>query len=352
MLKSNTKIKFMKKLLLLLFVLPIFITAQNLPTIYTDHPNNEIENYDEDEDWYAEEGSDYHDCIGNIEVKCINASSTLASQGSNNYSVSNMNDFNPRTAWVEGRSDYGIGESFEIRGRAYSDYTILNGYQKSIKSWKDNSRVKTFKVYADNVPVCYLKLGNNMSYQNFDFDFDFNVLRFEIAEVYKGNKWSDVAISGFYSVGCCFTQNTTILSELNETPIDEMNKGAEISFIDLKSDKILSTEVVRTAKVKHTTLLKIKTEKNEIELTPDHPLYIKGYGLSSLASVRLALQLDNFQNLINNIEVLIWNKATQKSEYTKVLDIDVLKGVFDTYTILKMKNGKTFIANGFITSVY
>ena len=56
----------------------------------------------------------------------------------------------PRTAWVEGEEGYGIGEYIESTGdnRIWSGtlIVILNGFQKSIKLWKKNSRVKTVKV--------------------------------------------------------------------------------------------------------------------------------------------------------------------------------------------------------------
>jgi hypothetical protein len=50
---------------------------------------------------------------------CVNApsevtsSSHLKSQGSKSYESGNLSDWDPRTAWVEGKSGYGIGEFFE-----------------------------------------------------------------------------------------------------------------------------------------------------------------------------------------------------------------------------------------------
>ena len=110
--------------------------------------------------------------------------------------------------------------------------------------------------------------------------------------------------------------------------------------------------MVRGVKVIHNKILKIKTLENQIEITPDHPLYIKGYGLSSLYKVKRLQKKKSYSDLINNVEVLVWNKDIQKSEYVKLIDIQVLKGDFETYNILEMEKGKSFIANGFITSVY
>ena len=183
-------------------------------------------------------------------------------------------------------------------------------------------------------------------------EWDDAVVRFEIVEVYKGDRWSDVAISGTEIISCCFTQNTSILNSLEETSISDIKKGSKISFINLESNTIEETGVLRGVKVMHHKILKIKTLENQIEITPDHPLYIKGYGLSSLYKVKRLQKKKSYSDLINNVEVLVWNKDIQKSEYVRLTDIQVLKGNFDTYNILEMEKGKNFIANGFITSVY
>ena len=70
--------------------------------------------------------------MGGIPTK---ASSTLKGQGSKNYSIKNLIDDNPMTAWVEGVTGYGIGEWFEIKGKAN---IIYNGYQSSPTNWKNN----------------------------------------------------------------------------------------------------------------------------------------------------------------------------------------------------------------------
>ena len=254
----------MKQLLLLLLFFPILLVSQNLPTIYADANSHfggdtyiergkmlekqyqeflrdisskMIENNILYEDWGEECNKilDYYNRYGTItermwiDISCScspfcysgnyltaqNASSTLLSNGNYNYDVNNMTDGDPRTAWVEGKSDYGIGESFEcVFDAGYGSTIILNGLQKSVKLWKYNSRVKTFKVYYDNVPICYLQLHDKMCWQYFDFDEVFldsndpeskyddseccdGVFRFEIVDVYPGEKWKDVCISEF-----------------------------------------------------------------------------------------------------------------------------------------------------------
>lgn len=224
----------MKRLILLLICSPLILYSQHIPTLYTA-------SYLEEKflDWDTLEMGHYG-CEDFLEIKCFNPSSTLRSQGSNNYSIKNMSDLDPKTAWVEGSFGYGIGESFMIRlDSSHSEIAILNGFQHSSKIWKQNSRVKKFKVSFQgsvegiptifDIPICFLILEDKMGYQGISFhnavrqwiqkidldkidlstvgntysisydewhNFLNCVLVFEILEVYKGDKWSDVAISG------------------------------------------------------------------------------------------------------------------------------------------------------------
>jgi len=155
------------------------------------------------------------------------ASSRLKSQKSNSYSVDKLSDFDLNTAWIEGKSDYGIGEQIEFVfeypkhayfGSAYQFYgrvNLFNGYCKSMKTWEENSRVKTLKVYFNDTPIALVELVDTWQFQYFDFSHFFrnhyinenlnapyevkegDKLMFEIVDVYKGSKYSDVGFSEF-----------------------------------------------------------------------------------------------------------------------------------------------------------
>ena len=144
----------------------IKIGLETLNEWYKKHP--ELIDYDGPPDW-CDEYFEYirlygsltieqfltHDCDclynGICPVFDTYASSTLIdANGKYNYSSENITDMDPRTAWVEGENGYGTGEYIEFDG--YNDLVwsgtvinILNGFQKSISLWKNNSRVKTFK---------------------------------------------------------------------------------------------------------------------------------------------------------------------------------------------------------------
>jgi len=62
--------------------------------------------------------------------------------------------------------------------------------------------------------------------------------------------------------------------------------------------------------------------------------------------------MENYEELINDIEILTWNSKTKKLEFEKLSNIQLVHGHFETYAILELKKGNTYIANGFVTKTY
>lgn len=343
-----------KKLSILIFSISNIVYGQ-YRTIYSSGGETNV-NWNEIMSEYDHPGYDgppfWYECINAPDN--AKASSTLSSQGKYNYSSKNIIDYDPRTAWVEGKSDYGIEENLSVQGDMFdgTNIYIYNGYQRSYTSWKNNSRVKKFKVYANNRPFCYLELKDKMGGQRFDLsDYDLygKWIKFEIVEVYKGDKWSDVAISEIHTRGCCFNSNTDILNFNKSVNINKIQKGDEISNLDIETNEIKVSKVINSAKQIHHSLLKVSTENHTVELTPSHPLYIKDYGLTSLYHLKRNDKLSNYKEMIGKVEILVWNSEKEKSEYQKLTQIEKIEGEFETHTILKLENGTTYIANGFVT---
>lgn len=145
-------------------------------------------------------------------VKSITASSVLKEDNGINYEPNNAHDFDKNTAWIEGKPDYGIGEFIEYcfdfsETEGYngelgiSRILLANGYKKDKQTWKNNSRVKQLKVYVNEKPYAILNLLDAFEIQTIDLGeikFPANKetkLKFEITQVYKGNKYKDTAIS-------------------------------------------------------------------------------------------------------------------------------------------------------------
>ena len=145
-------------------------------------------------------------------VKSINASSELKGSNGINYSAKNAHDFNKDSAWIEGESGYGIGESIEYvfdfsemkgynGGLGINRILLANGYKKTKETWKSNSRIKQLKVFINNKPYALLNLLDSFEIQTIGIEeliFPENVetkLRFEITQVYEGTKYKDTALS-------------------------------------------------------------------------------------------------------------------------------------------------------------
>jgi hypothetical protein len=163
------------------------------------------------------EGCSWYCCAPRIEVS---ASSVLPDQENFSYKAKHVHDFSLDTSWVEGDKGDGIGESLlflfkalKERGQpelALTGFTMVNGLIKTDKIWRANSRVKVLKMYIDNKPKYIINFPDSPHFQNVSFDpIHFNpdkdmLLKLEIAEVYRGEKYSDTAISeiNFLGKGC------------------------------------------------------------------------------------------------------------------------------------------------------
>ena len=283
------------------------------------------------------------------------ASSTLTSKGNSNYNDKNIFDWDPQTAWVEGKSDYGIGEFFLVDlPHGGSSVTIFNGYQKSYDSWLNNSRVKKMKVYVEGNVLCFVKLNDLMGYQTFNLPLDYmenyTDFKFEIVEVYPGAKWKDVAISEICNLGCCFNSNTSIQSNIGLISVENLKYGDILNTLDIVSNQIGANTINQKIEIKHNKLIHIKTKSHWLEMTSYHPLYVKGYGFSSLLKIMNLKKLMNLKELENELEVLVWDEDCQETTYEKITNINVIEGDFNTFSVLGIDQANTYIINGFIST--
>jgi hypothetical protein len=145
----------------------------------------------------------------------LEASSSLESQG-DTYGPEMMTDGLARTAWIEGRDDYGEGEfvtftfNFTRRHQDFPEsdsmmwygFYVMNGYCKNENTWNANSRVKTLKLYYNAEPIYIIEFHDVMFLQwvavpGLDWVRHNDSIRIEILDVYPGTKFFDTAISEF-----------------------------------------------------------------------------------------------------------------------------------------------------------
>ncbi len=172
-----------------------------------------------DEGWNEEGYENYYDVltIGCSFYCCIHrwqvsASSALKPQHDLTYRAENAGDLTYKTAWIEGVEGYGVGESitftFPPTNPRITTVKIANGYTKTEKAWKENSRVTQLHLYVNGKLYAKLMLQDTRDEQVFyvgeigyadrrdDLSARRNIqLRFEIVDYYPGDKYQDTAIS-------------------------------------------------------------------------------------------------------------------------------------------------------------
>jgi len=151
-------------------------------------------------------------------LHCGLAWKVTASSELRNHEAIKIDDGDARTAWIEGKSDYGVGESVtfhftkelwesdeshpDVRGRDkvnFNGFSVLNGYTKSEPLWHANSRVKRLRVYRNTEAVFDISLADSMAVQLVECSTIWlhpnDTIKVEIMEVYPGDKYKDTAIT-------------------------------------------------------------------------------------------------------------------------------------------------------------
>jgi hypothetical protein len=171
----------------------------------------------------------------------FSATSTLPQIKDIKYGPENLRNFSSdeieggsrENVWCEGVKGHGIGERVNMSIKLNAPFEnqadvicfpalmIVNGHAKNNTTWKNNSRVKTLRLYVGGEPWCDLQLKDTIKPQIFTFsdgekiypaksgrkisypDIDKNSFStyqtdfsFEILEVYPGAKYDDTCITG------------------------------------------------------------------------------------------------------------------------------------------------------------
>ena len=303
-------------------------------------------------------GCGYYCLAGPSEIV---ASSTLGNQGSNNYQAENAHDFSYKTAWVEGKPDYGIGEyliySFPSHHPPISNVIVVNGYVKSESAWINNSRVKKLNMYVNNNLYAYLHLDDVRANQNFSIPKIDNsikksnevwTIKFEIAEVYEGQKYSDVAITEIFFDGSgvhCFASGTQILMANGiYSSIENLEIGQEVLSMNSTTGEFESSKILELASPIHDNLVELLfADGRIIKTTEDHPFF-NGKTWISL-NPKKTLSDYNFDN-ISQLEIGM--KVRTLNGNLELVSINKMPYHQRTYTIVKLNRNNSFIANGIV----
>jgi hypothetical protein len=298
----------------------------------------------------------------------VYASSTLYSV-KNVYAATNAHDLNYSTAWVEGVKGDGIGEylvyHFEAGRPRITDIIVANGYVKSEKAWTENSRVKKLKLYYNNKPIAILNLEDKRQEQSFHFTKPFGnkrdnhenlikknswTLRFEILEVYPGDKYDDTAITEIYFDGLdvhCFAAGTKITMAYNSVKnIEQITEKDVISTFDFNTKSLQKAQVTKLIEVTHDNLIKLQFSDREIITTADHPFWTEN---KNWVAINPQKSNSDYKQTEKIKELKIGDKVflPVENKFVELKSIEKIENKQKTYTI-ELKNSDNFIANGLL----
>lgn len=299
----------------------------------------------------------------------VYASSALAPQSGIQYDGSNAHDLSYKTAWVEGAPGNGVGEylvyRFSPTAPRITTITIVNGYVKSEKSWRDNARVKKLKMYLNNKPFAILNLQDVRNEQIFTFAPIGNsnredwealatqpawTMKFEIMEVYKGDRFEDCAISEIYFDGIdvhCFGAGTLVtMADGSEKPIEEIRKGEQVMSYDFSTQSMKAVEVSRLIEKTHKSLVRLVFADREIISTADHPFFNatgKWVAVQADRSNANYLQGSRVQELRPGEQIFI----PAEHRFSRLIRVEKINQSSPTFT-LELEGADNFIANGLL----
>jgi hypothetical protein len=296
----------------------------------------------------------YNDCSqGTNGFKIV--SSTLAPQSGRTYSKSNLGDSNPMTAWVEG-SSIDSGQYFEVS--AVNINVIYNGYQATVNTFRNNARVKKFKVYMDGKPLCYLVLEDKMDGQGFQLPFEwefekYHSFRFEIVEIYPGEKWNDVGISEVDFVLCCVAEGTEVMAAPGQTlPVQSISEGSPIMSTDGGQWNTTTSNVTSFSEQWHNNLLEVQTAHHTVLATADHPFVSERHGTISMYRLKYTLGITTYSEFSSAQEsLLVYDYASDAFVYEKIISVKEVPGNFKTYAVQGLTSGEYYVAGGFVSPV-
>lgn len=300
--------------------------------------------------------------------KNIRATSTLSSSSKYSYEISNISDADLSTAWVEGEEGYGIGTRIFftpdvtswVRESYLKDFTTIgfsihlyNGYVKSPKAWRDNSRVKTALlgvVKGDTIGT--LHISDTMGLQFFSIDLPVELLNrecyFEIRDVYRGDKWDDVAVTEFHfhNPGCCVALDTDItMADSSLKKAGDIAVGDSVLTRD-KSGAPVAAEVQRIVLTPHDNCYRVAFADTALIITDDHPIRLSDGSWGTLRGGKSPYLKG--ENAVKLKPGMVLSHRTGDAE---IITITRVKETIETFTITQTSRGNLFFANGIEVAV-
>lgn len=300
----------------------------------------------------------------------VTASSFLAPQGKATFDPENAHDLNYKNAWAEGVPGNGVGEYLEYHFSPASPrittIMVVNGYVKTEEDWENNGRVKSLNMYLNDTLYAILKLKDMRAEQRFSVpaigypdrknlaeikDNENWTLKFEIASVYPGKKYDDVVLSEIFFHGIdvhCLAAGTQIqMADGSHQNIEDLKTGDAISSFNEAAQRFEPATILELASPIHQDLVEITfADGTSLTCTQDHPMQAADGTWKSLNPEKTAhdYNYEEVKRLEEGDLMMVKGKRAGKT----IESIRELKGLQQTYTIVKLDKNQSFVANGIV----
>jgi len=220
-------------------------------------------------------------------------------------------------------------------------------------------------MYIDNKPFAILNLQDKRNEQIFELEPIGNndrddweglatqpawTMKFEIMEVYKGDKFEDCAITEIYFDGIdvhCLGAGTSItMADGSVKNIETIQKGDRVLRYNAATKTLMPVTGTRLMEKKHASLVKLVLEDREIITTEDHPFFTAQNTWSSVnpdKSNSFYLHTAGVARLTIGVGIFI----PAENKFAILQSIEKVKGPQLTYT-LELAGADNFIANGLL----
>ncbi len=150
----------------------------------------------------------------------------------------------------------------------------------------------------------------------------------------------------------CLTGETKIAMHNGGTSeIKRVKSGDIVMTYNSETGKTESAIVLEMKKVKHDNIVTLNFETAQVNITDDHPVWVKGKGWASLDPKHSMsyLKLEKV-SMLQVGDICVFMKADGTTGVSELLSVELVAGEVDTYTITKLSRNKAFFANGIMVA--
>jgi len=179
-------------------------------------------------------------------------------------------------------------------------------------------------------------------------------IKFEILEVYPGDKYDDTAITQIYFGGypygpqtLCLGAGTQILTADNSLKnIETIKVGDWIKSYDFENKKLIDVQVTKLLSAPHVNLLRLKVGDNEIVTTADHPFRTEK-GVWAAIDAEIANNNYFQETIVEKLKIGDKIFMPESNIFSEIVAIENINEQQITYTI-ELSESDNFIANGML----